>query len=221
MLGSIWPAPCLLQPQVNAIAFCSHHHIQTCSTGTACRLVIPSSVVRGRKNPLHFGFAQRLKRARRVAKLSHAALARQAGLASRTTTALLESGERTPRVDTVEQLAKALNVSPSLLAFGLAPAVIASDGLRCSGLAGRLREARTSQGLSLNEVGRRAGTAASQVQKTEQGRTVPTLTTVEQLASALHLSPAWLAFGLGEMTVPNPRYPKSQEHTASSTQQAS
>jgi len=180
--------------------------------------VIPNGVVRGRKNPLHFGFAQRLKRARRAAKLSHAALARQAGLASRTTTALLESGERTPRVDTAEKLANALSVSPSLLAFGLVPTVTAIEGMRCSGLGGRLREARTAQGLSLNEVGRRAGAPASQVQKTEQGTTVPTLTTIEQLATALRLSPAWLAFGLGEMTLPNPRYPKSQERTESSTQ---
>jgi transcriptional regulator with XRE-family HTH domain len=177
-------------------------------------------VVRGRKNPLHFGFAQRLKRARRRAKLSHAALARLAGLGSRTTTGLLEKDEHTPRVDTVEKLAKALDVAPSLLAFGLVQPASQSEALLCAGFPHRLHAIRTAQGLTLSELGRRAGSTASQAQKMEQGRAVPTLATVEQFANALQLSPGWLAFGLGEMTLPNPRRTKMQDRAETSPQQA-
>ena len=121
MSGSLWPALGVLQLLADAIAFCSHHHIQACSTSSVGRPVIPNGVVRGRKNPLHFGFAERLKRARRVADVSYAALGRQAGFGSRTTAALLENGERVPRVDTVEKLASALDVSPAWLAYGEGP----------------------------------------------------------------------------------------------------
>ena len=33
---------------------------------------------------------------------------------------------------------------------------------------------------------------------TETGTTVPSIAKVEQLAQALHVSPSWLAFGIGE-----------------------
>lgn len=183
--------------------------------------VIPSNVVRGRKNPLHFGFAERLKRARRVADVSYAALGRQAGFGSRTTAALLENGERVPRVDTVEKLASALDISPAWLAFGLDFPVKNGPVSTRTSLAARLREARTAHRLSLREVGRRAGSSGSQVQQTEQGRTIPTLSTVEQLARALGISPAWLAFGLGPMTLPNPHRTKSGHREESSVQPSS
>lgn len=171
--------------------------------------MIPSGVVRGRKNPLYSGFGQRLKRARRSAKLSHAALARRAGLGSRTTTALLENGERIPRLDTVDKLATALGLSPSSLAFGLDSAGDSSQALRYEGLPARLTEARLARGLSLRELGRRADASGTLVQQTERGRNVPTLATLEQLAKALAVSPAWLGFGQGPMIPRDSRHRKS------------
>lgn len=221
MSGSLWPALCLLHSGLSSENFNGHLYRRCGATRATSPVVLPSGVVRGRKNPQHFGFAQRLKTARRAAKLSHAALARQAGLASRTTTTLLESREHIPRVDTVERLADALGVSPCLLAFGVTQPTAPAVSLRCSNLPERLREARTTQGLSLREVGRRAGSSGTQVRQIENGKAVPNLATVEELANALRLSPAWLAFGLGQMTPPNPRRPKSQEIADTSAQRTS
>ena len=41
-----------------------------------------------------------------------------AGLISRTTTAVLERGDIVPRIDTVERIAYALGLSPAFLAYG-------------------------------------------------------------------------------------------------------
>lgn len=221
MSGSLWPAPCLLHPYLVCENFNGHFHRDIRQTRATSPVVLPSGVVRGRKNPLHFGFAQRLKSARRAAKLSHAALARLAGLASRTTTTLLESREHIPRVDTVERLADALGVSPCLLAFGITQPAAPVESLRCCHLPARLREVRTTQGLSLREVGRRAGSSGTQVRQIENGNAVPNLATIEQLANALRLSPAWLAFGLGQMILPSPRRTKSPEITDTSAQSSS
>lgn len=161
--------------------------------------MLPTGVVRGRKNPLHLGFAERLRRARKAARLSHAALARAAGLASRTTTATLESGSSVPRVDTVEWLATALKLSPSYLAFGLGLPSQVDQAERAAGLPDRLLMAREQRGLSRLQLGQRSGTSHTLVRMTETGTTMPNLAKLEALAKALGISPAWLAFGLQPM----------------------
>jgi len=155
-------------------------------------------MVRGRKNPLYFGFAERLRRARRAAKWSLAELARTAGSTAPTILAL-ESGERCPRVDTAEKLAMALGLSPSQLAFGIEPIARPATRTTHGGLAKRLGAVRTLRELSMRELEQRADAAGNLVRNTESGRSLPTLRTIEQLAKALGVSPAWLAYGEGPM----------------------
>jgi transcriptional regulator with XRE-family HTH domain len=53
------------------------------------------------------------------------------------------------------------------------------------------------RGLSMQQVGDGMGSFASAVQAVERG-SLPRLDTLEQLANALGVSPAWLAFGEGQ-----------------------
>lgn len=166
--------------------------------------MLPRPMVRGRKNPLYFGFAERLRRARRAAKWSLAELARTAGSTAPTILAL-ENGERCPRVDTAQKLALALGLSPSQLAFGLTPIARPATKIAHDGLAKRLGAVRALRGLSMRELEQRADAAGNLVRNTEAGRSLPTLRTVEQLAKALGVSPAWLAYGEGPMEAPTRR----------------
>ncbi len=153
-------------------------------------------MVRGQKNPLYFGFAERLRRRRKAAALTAGGLATKAGL-GRNTLYGLESGARIPRVDTVEVLADALQVSPCWLAFGIELAWTPAQVRRCGELAQRLRQARTARTLSTRRLGRDSGTSDTTVRLTETGETVPNIANVEAMAVALGVSPCWLAFGVG------------------------
>lgn len=160
--------------------------------------VLPSRVVRGRKNPLHKAFSHRLRQRRNGTGKTLAEVAAGAGLAGNSVVLYLESGERTPRLDTVERIAYALGLSPAFLAYGLeGDAKPPAKGLRCEGVAQRLADARTARGLSVLAVAKLAGLSHTAVGNVERG-TMPTLATAEALAKALDLSPAWLAFGVGD-----------------------
>jgi len=78
------------------------------------------------------------------------------------------------------------------------PAKEAPPALSCEGVGARLRKAREAAGLGFRPLGRAAGTSDTAVRLTEEGRTMPTVATVEALAKALGVSPCWLAFGAGE-----------------------
>lgn len=157
--------------------------------------MLATGVVRGRANPLHIKFPDRLRRARKAAGLTGAALSRAAGIGE-DAVARVEDKRWAPRLDTVERLAHALRVSPAWLAYGLEGEWEAAGDLRCLQVGERVRAAREAAELSLNEVGRRAGSSAAAVLSVERGVT-PALDTAEQLARALRVSPAWLAYGLG------------------------
>lgn len=159
--------------------------------------VLPTHVVRGRKNPLHLKLPERLRRARKKTTLSASALSLVAGI-SQGGVAKLEAGTWVPRLPTVERLAIALRISPSWLAFGLELAWKPGTSPGCSGLAQRARDARAVRGFSIREVERRAETAEGAVRAIEGG-TMPGLDTLEQIANALGVSPAWLAYGEGPM----------------------
>lgn len=159
--------------------------------------VLPTTVVtRGRKNPAYLKLPTRLKRERKRCQLSTAQLSRtiKAGL---NTVTQIEAGERIPRLPMLERLSDALRVSPGALAYGLPGVWEPAEGLRCKGLAARIRQLRDESGLSLSELGRRTGTSAAAVSLLEKG-SQPTLDTLEQLATALGVSPAWLAFSEGD-----------------------
>jgi transcriptional regulator with XRE-family HTH domain len=159
--------------------------------------VIPRVVVQGRKHPLHIGFPRRLRKARRAVGLSRAALSVEAGL-SQNTAYGLESGERIPRLDTVELLAVPLRISPCALAFGIEQPCLLEARERSAGLPARLKEARALRGLSMRELGRLSETSTNLVRMTETGTTLPNLAKLEALAKALRVSPCWLGYGVGE-----------------------
>ena len=170
--------------------------------------MIPGSVVRGRQNPLHLGFAKRLARARKSANLSGAALSLASGMAHNTC-GDLETGVRVPHLDTVEKLAQALGVSPCLLAYGIDFPCEPTQQPLHAGLPERLSEYRQKRQLSRRQLGSISATSDNFVQMTETGRTVPSIAKVEQLAKALHVSVCWLAFGLGHPELPANRRRRS------------
>ena len=162
-------------------------------------------MVRGRRNPSHFGFAARLRRARKAGDDSRSRLTKRAGLLDGKAVLLLEQGQRIPRLDTVERVAYALGLSPAFLAYGIeADTSEPADGLRCDGVALRLRQTRIHRGLSVLALATAAGLSHTAVGNVERG-TMPTLATAESLAIALGVSPGWLAYGLGPMELPGRR----------------
>lgn len=162
-------------------------------------------MARGIPNPLHWKFPQRLRRARKAAGLSCAALSRLAGIGTYTVAAI-EAGHRIPRLPAVEKLGDALRLSPAFLAYGLDVPWEPRSGaaLRCADLAARAQQVRRERGLSMGAVGRLLATSAATIQAIERGG-MPALDTLEQIAVALDVSPAWLAFGQGHLLVPDGR----------------
>jgi transcriptional regulator with XRE-family HTH domain len=162
-------------------------------------------VVRGRKNPLFMGLAARLKTARKTAALNRQSVTQRAKLSDVSAVLGMEQGQRIPRLDTVERVAYALGLSPAFLAYGIeADASQPTDGLRCEGVASRLRQTRIHRGLSVLALATAAGLSHTAVGNVERG-TMPTLATAEALAIALGVSPGWLAYGLGPMELPGRR----------------
>ncbi len=164
-----------------------------------------SCVTRGRPNPLHYTLAERLKKARKAANMTRQALSLKAGLAN-DTALRIEAEGRVPAVDTIERLARALNLSPCYLAFGVedAPVPPADAPLFCEGIGHRLATARAARGLSMRALARAAESTDTTVRLTETGRTLPTVATAETLAKALSVSPCWLAYGVGAQEAQKP-----------------
>lgn len=137
----------------------------------------------------------RLRSARRAVNKSARALSIAAGL-SQNSVAQFEAGARRPRLPTLEALADALHVSPAWLAFGTEftwqPAVTSHS----ESLPQRLRRVLDERDLSLRHVDRTAQVATGATRSILLGST-PAIDTVESIAKALAVSPAWLAFGLG------------------------
>lgn len=167
--------------------------------GDAVRVVSTSVVVRGRQNPGHMKLPQRLRKARKSAGMNPTALSRAAGVGP-STASMIEAEVRLPRLPIVERLADALHVSAGWLGFGsdLPWVPPQGDEMRCGGLAERALAQRSLLGLSLREVDRRAAVAEGTIRSIERG-TMPTIDTLEQIAGALNVSPAWLAFGIGRV----------------------
>lgn len=156
------------------------------------------AVVRGVKNPLHFGLAKRLRAVRLQRGLGRKPLSELAQLPGNAVQRIEAEG-RLPSVELVEKLAAALQVSPCYLAYGVERPYSATARLLTAELAERLRAARDSHELSLNALAQAAGVARTTIGYIEQGQTTPSIATVELLAHSLRVSVCWLAFGEGEM----------------------
>ena len=61
----------------------------------------------------------------------------------------------------------------------------------------RLKQARDKRKLTMAALGVKAGVGASTINNIEKGKKVPRGDTVELLAIALDVDPAWLLFGTG------------------------
>jgi transcriptional regulator with XRE-family HTH domain len=172
-------------------------------------------VVRGRRNPFHFGLPARLKKARRDSGLSFDGVANRAGLTDGSTVLHLErKAAHIPRLNTVELIAYALGLSPTFLAYGIeADGLPLADGLRCEEVAVRLQETRAARGLSVLALAKQAGLSHTAVGNIERG-TMPGIDTAEALAKALGVSPGWLAYGLGPMELPKRRTTRPAASTA-------
>ena len=162
-------------------------------------------MVRGRRNPLYFGLPVRLKTARQNLSFDSVALA--SGLTDGSTVLHLERKRgHVPRLDTVERIAYALGLSPAFLAYGVeSDGSQPTEGLRCEGVASRLRQTRAARGLTMRALARAAGLTDTAVRSTETGASMPGIATVEAFAIALGVSPGWLAYGLGPMELPGRR----------------
>ena len=159
--------------------------------------VLPTAVVRGLKRSAREAFPERLRKARRAAKLSALALAEKAGL-GRGSVGMLEDAHRLPRVGTVARLSRVLGSSAGWLAFGDRRAAGEPDP---EGLAARVRSAREALGITLHELGKLAASSYSQAQAMESGSD-PSIEIIERYAAALGVAESWLAFGLGDCELP-------------------
>jgi transcriptional regulator with XRE-family HTH domain len=161
------------------------------------------SVVRGSPNPKHFGLALRLRKARKQTGLTGMALAQQAGV-SDAIVRYLETDQRLPTVGTIARLAAALGMSAAWLAFEVGEQ--SSEGIpaSCDGMAERLQTARTDRGHTRTDLARLAALNPGSIAKIESGGQAG-VDTVEQIAKALRVSPAWLAYGVGQRELPQRR----------------
>lgn len=153
-------------------------------------------MVRGQKNPLHFGLAKRLRAVRRQRDIGGKPLSLAANLAA-TTVLRIEAEAAVPSVDVVAKLAAVLNVSPGYLAYGIEPSAAGRDAVEVARLGQRLQKAREQRGLSLNALAKTAGVARTTIGYIESGETTPSIATIELLAQALDVSVGWLAFAEG------------------------
>ena len=157
-------------------------------------------VVRGSPNPLHWGLPRRLKQSREKADLTRQGLAQKIG-GSHATIGYLESAERCPSVDTTERLAAALSISAAWLAFGLGEQSDTCPAAASAGMGTRLADVRTARGYTKAQLAAEAKLNPGSILGIERaGQTG--IDTLEKLAKALRVSPAWLAFGVGPRELP-------------------
>ena len=176
------------------------------------------SVPKGLKNPLCCKMAKRVFSTRERSGLLLQQVSALAGM-SKPVAGLIERGERTPGLDTLERLAAALGVSPGWLAYGYEgsepfreryprpifppPDPVPDDRFRVfrdlsSGFPARLTQARERSGLSMRTLSAAAGVSVQAWSNAEAGKAIPRVDTAERMAVALGVAPSWLAFGLGD-----------------------
>lgn len=169
----------------------------------------------GQKHRLHHGVPQRVFRLREAANVDGTNLARLAGLSVNYVRSL-EDGLAVPTVETVEKIAAALAVAPGWLAFGHEGFEVWRERRprelvphdepkpddrwlafrsRYAALSMRLRDCRATKGLSLREAADGAGVSHQMWANAEAGRSVPKVDSLERMAVALAVPPAWLAYG--------------------------
>lgn len=128
------------------------------------------------------------------------ALAQKAGV-SNATVSHIETDQRLPTVGTIARLASALGMSAAWLAYGFGSQRSEGRAASCEGMAERLRAARTDRGHTRTDLSRLAERTPGTISGIEAGGQAR-VDTVERLAKELRISPAWLAFGVGDRELP-------------------
>jgi len=145
----------------------------------------------------------RLRKARKKSGLTRAGLSHKVGRDSKIA-ADIETLERLPTVGTAARLAVALGISAAWLSYGIGDERSEGEPAECSGMGARLRAVRTQQGHTKASLARLAELNPGSIAGIESGGQAG-IDTVEQLAKALHISPAWLAYGVGPQAAPSRR----------------
>ena len=157
-------------------------------------------MVRGRRNPRYLGLARRLLTARTQRKLTRMALADLAAVGA-PTVLYTETADRIPTVATIARLAAAMNVDAGWLAFGTGIEATSAALQTSDGMGERLGALRTDRSLTKAALARMVELSPSAYAKIENGGQTG-VDTLEKLADALRVSPAWLAFGVGPRELP-------------------
>lgn len=173
---------------------------------------------RGAKNPLNHSTGSRLFRVRERTGLSGTRCSREAGLSS-SAILRIEDGSVAPALDTLERIAAVIGILPGWLAYGhegtevwrarrpRSPLPLDDPELETSlrafkalhrGCGARIRQVREEAGLSMRALARAAGVSVQAVINAESGATAPRIDTLESIARALFVAPAWLAYGEGD-----------------------
>lgn len=138
---------------------------------------------------------------------------------SHVTVGKIERDRQQTSIDVAEGLSAALGVSPTFMAFGHEgffpfrekrpvpetppedPTPRPTEGAyreRYKGMPERLKRTREKQGRTIRGLAALANLSPAGIVSVEEGRTVASLQTCEQLAKALDVSPGWLAYGEGQ-----------------------
>lgn len=167
-------------------------------------------MVRGSPNPKYRRLPLRLRKARKQSGLTRMALAQASGVS--TPTALyVETGQQIPTVGTIARLATALAVSAAWLAYGIGEQASEGHLADCSGMGTRLRVVRSEQEYTKASLARLAELNPGSIAGIENGGQAG-VDTIERLAKELRISPAWLAYGVGDRELA----PRRRSRSASS-----
>lgn len=165
--------------------------------------MLREGMVRGSPNPLHLALPTRFRKARKLAGLTRASLAKQAG-GGQTVSLDIENGQRVPTVAMLVRLASVLGVSASWLAYGLGDMKTDRRSTTAFEMGRRLGTARSQGDVSRAELARRTGLSPRAISKIEAGGQSG-IDVICSLAKVLGVSPAWLAFGEGPQVLPSRR----------------
>lgn len=177
--------------------------------------LVPSGI----KDPLWLLAGARISHLRTECALPATRLGELSGLGP-AAVALVEDGKRCPKIDTIELISCALDVSPSWIAFGhegyepfqqrrprepvpLDPPIPHAEARpateRYKSVGERCRKLRQLRGLSLRAAATAAGISHESLNLVEKGGTIPLVATCERLAVAFDVAPAWLTYGEGQI----------------------
>ena len=131
------------------------------------------------------------------------ALAQIAGL-SDAVVRYTETNQRLPTVGTIARLASALGVTAPWLAYGLGDMMADGPAATTDGMGARLQAVRVERGHTKAALARLVDLSPSAFAKIENGGQTG-VDTIEALAKALDVSPAWLAFAEGPQRLPKRR----------------